>query len=427
MQRELSIISSCVSAARLFIAPFPSSDAASFADKQPDATSTPKSFGSPQSFGSWFLDPMQRSASAGSDSAGSARVEWDDVLSANPIASSPIQLAADDNAGAGHSSNVAPAIVSAYTAEYSAERPFAFNHQLHTLPQVSLQELLASLNVFSSWLQTASCKDVDGSGGHKYADMPGICDDVLRLYLVIFGFDSFVWDCMYLVSGDVELQLSAIFSMKPSEPTSHVTSIGQLQVYQRNVLSRSLCRLWRHHYEATGWLPSLSIGCAEKVLLPALSQILELSMHTSTDVMQQCQFSLTSLIMRTGPCALAQVAITSLDRLADVAASQDHMLITVQILRAVAPACFRDWTLLEALCHVLLACRTRVDMRADVENSLDGLWLVFARLRGWSHLDIVPTVTREMLTPRTQAMMPSNAATSPQRIQDATISIMTKE
>jgi hypothetical protein len=151
MQRELALVTSCVRATRMFLAPFPPEGAPS---RESDNTDHP------MAFGPWFSN-AETPASTDFDATESSSFNWDDVLSAGRV------MTPSSTAFTNHpSSSVASDAALAFQNEYSADRPFAFGDQLHTLPGVSLQELILTLNTFSSLLQTASFKD----GGGRYVD-----------------------------------------------------------------------------------------------------------------------------------------------------------------------------------------------------------------------------------------------------------------
>jgi hypothetical protein len=118
---------------------------------------------------------MQRSASAGSD----ACYDWDDVLSANPVQRAeitPVVSSHTSDTGA-----TTRALMAAFADEFTADRPFAFGHQVHTLPDVSVQELLLLLNAFSFSVQNAPCKAGNGGGTDTYVNRD-ICEAILYLY-----------------------------------------------------------------------------------------------------------------------------------------------------------------------------------------------------------------------------------------------------
>lgn len=422
MQRELSLVSSAVSAARMFIAPF--------ADKSGSTASSCTTI--PNSFGPWFLSPTQRTASSGSNAAESTvSLDWDDVLSATRIPNLEITPTTS------HSSENLLALISAYADDYSTDRPFASDHQVHTLPDVSLQELLLLLNAFSSWVQTGSCRIGDGSRVNKYVGRD-LCNSILDLYEAIFGRHWFQQNCMYLMFADDDknlhqLSIETTFNRKPIKPELHVCNIELLNTFHRRTASVQLHYLWTCHYEAAGWLPALSMDCTEHLIFPAINQILSLISHTCKDVDSPSTFqflSITSLIMRSGPVALANVAIALLDQLADDSKSPNDISSTVQLMRAITPAYCQDRTLLGALCSVMLASRGRVGMNADVEGSLDSLWSDFddgGDFMRWSHSSIASKTNIGMLTSRTQHMLNSPASSIPKRIQDLTLSVMAKE
>jgi hypothetical protein len=229
MQRELSVISSSVSATREFIAPFP---------VKSRQQQVPSDAPSPKTFGPWFPSQMQRSASSGGDTAGSAGIEWDDVLSASCI-ESPVIIESESRLN-----DAERALLSASEDEYSADRPQACNRQLHVLPDVSLQELLMSLNFFSLWLQTASFKGGNGVCDCKYVDT-GICNDVLVLYKAIFGINYYERNCMYLMFADSTYAME-LFFQKVTTPRRHSTTIEPLNVFRRTALSSKMQSLWQH-------------------------------------------------------------------------------------------------------------------------------------------------------------------------------------
>jgi hypothetical protein len=427
MQRELSLVTSCVRATRMFLAPFPPDGTPS---RDPDASNHQ------MAFGPWFSNARDRSGSSGVETPASSDFDatessfnWDDVLSAGRVRT-PSSTVFTSNP----SSSLASDVALAFQDEYSADRPFAFGNQLHTLPGVTLQELILTLNTFSSLLQTASFKD----GGGRYVDT-SICNNVLELYTALLGHDWYERNCMYLMVGDQLGPMALIQNMKPVEPAILSPDVGCLDVFQRASVSFGLRRLWKYHWNGAGWLPSLDMRCIERMVVPTMLHILDLVSHAykRVDTTGTLQFSsVSTLIMRSGPVALAQVAISLLDQLADDSKALDDAVSTVQLMRTVVPAYFNDWTLLEAFCQVLLECRHRAGMRCDVESlgrsdntSFDKLWAEIdsACFMRWHHSITAPKITREMLTSRTRALLKSEAATSPRRLQDITLGIMAKE
>jgi hypothetical protein len=421
MQRELSLVSSAVSATRMFIAPFPAKSRSSDASTHAEAFS---------SFGPWFISPTQRSASAGSDAAGSACYDWDDVLSANAVQRSEITPVAS-----GHSSDTDAttcALMAAYVDEFSADRPFAFGHQVHTLPDASVQELLLLLNDFSFTVQNASCQAGNGGGTDNYVNRD-ICDAILHLYKCIFGFGCCQRNCMYWMYAGMQLSIEKTCKFKPNEPPPHPSNIEPLGIFKPWSASLVLDSLWNNHYDASGWLPTAAMECTDSIIVPAINQILALIARTckDVDVSSRLQFgSVTNLIMRSGPVALTHVSIALLDQLADNSKAPDDILSAVQLSRCLIPAYCLDSTLLGALCSAMLACRDRAGMKADVEGALDKLWTEFdtaGDFMRWVHSSIAPKTSFGMLTSRTQRLLNSDATTNASHIQHVTLDIMAKE
>jgi hypothetical protein len=419
MQRELALVTSCVRATRMFLAPFPPEGAPS---RESDNTDHP------MAFGPWFSN-AETPASTDFDATESSSFNWDDVLSAGRV------MTPSSTAFTNHpSSSLASDVALAFQNEYSADRPFAFGDQLHTLPGVSLQDLILTLNTFSSLLQTASFKD----GGGRYVDT-SICNSVLELYTALLGYDWYERNCMWLMVGDRLGPMGLVQNMKPVEPAILSPDVECLNIFQRAGVSLGMRQLWKYHWNAAGWLPTLDMRCTQNMMEPTMLQILGLisQSYRHVDTTDTLQFSsISTLIMRNGPAALAQLAIALLDQLSDDCKPLDNVVSTIQLMRTVVPAYFNDWTLLEAFCQVLLGCRHRAGMRYDVDSlgsgdktSLDKLWaeLDSACFMRWHHSNIVPKITRDMLTSRTQALLNSKAATSSKRLQDVTLGIMAKE
>ena len=417
MQRELSLVSSAVSAIRMFIAPFPAKSRSSDASPLPEASS---------SFGPWLLSPTQRSVSAGSDASDSACYDWDDVLSANPLRRAEIAPVASC------SSDTTRALMAAYADEFSADRPYAFGYQVHTLPDASVQDLLLLLNAFSFSVQNASCKAGNGGGTENYVNRD-ICDAILHLYQSIFGFGCCQRNCMYWMYADIQLSIEKAANLKPKEPLSHPSNIEPLGIFKPWYASLVLQSLWSNHYDASGWLPTASTDCTDSIIVPAINQILALIARTCKDVddSKKLQFgSVTNLIMRSGPVALTHVAIELLDQLADNSKAPDDILSAVQLSRCLIPAYSLDSTLLGALCSAMLSCRDRTGMKADVEGALDKLWTEFdtaGDFMRWVHSSIVPKTGFGMLTSRTQRLLNSEATSNAAHLQDVTLGIMAKD
>ena len=369
------------------------------------------------------MSPTQRSTSAGSD----ACYDWDDVLSATPVQRAEITPGVSSRTS--DTDATTRALMAAFADEFTADRPFAFGHQVHTLPDVSVQELLLLLNAFSFSVQNAPCKAGNGGGTDHYVNRD-ICDAILHLYESIFGFGSAHRNCMYLMSANIQLSIQNTFNFKITEPMSHPSSIEPLAIFKPWYASMALERLWRHHYDASGWITTAAKDCTDSIIVPAINQILALIARTCKDVDYSEFGSITNLIMRSGPVALTHVAIALLDQLADTSKSPDDILSAVQLSRCLIPAFCLDSTLLAALCSAMLAYRERTGMKADVEGALDKLWTEFdtaGDFMRWVHSGIVPKTSFGMLTSRTQRLLNCEAISNATHIQDVTLGIMAKE
>lgn len=260
-----------------------------------------------------------------------------------------------------------------YIKDYAGERPIASNRQAHTLPGVSLQQLISALNSFLSWTQTAQSRD-----GVRYCEIPSLSLAILALYEAVFGF------------GPANF---AIPTKKPMAPCHHITSLKHGPLFKRDDLLPDLEIFWMKRYEAICWLPCLANDTAPNLLLPAINLIMPFALNASDEVKTQSHVTLASIISRTGPCGVAQVACSTLQRLCDPGLSDDDVPGLMKLMQKLAAVYKNDWIMSVALSTRLLQSRSRSYKNAEAIKCIDDMWrITFASAR-WS-----PAATPSRLT-----------------------------
>jgi hypothetical protein len=297
-----------------------------------------------------------------------------------------------------------------YIKDYSAERPVAVNRQAHSLPGVSLQQLVSALNSFLSWTQTAQSRD-----GVRYCDMPSLSLAILALYEAVFGF------------GPANF---AIPTKKPMAPCHHITSLKHGPLFKRDDLLPDLEIFYMKNHEAICWLPCLANDIAPNLLLPAINLILPFALNASDDVKTQAHVTLASVISRTGPCGVAQVACSSLQRLSDPSLSDDDVPGLMKLMQKLAAIYKNDWILSVALSTRLLLSRSRSYKNAEAIKCIDDMWRISFASARWSPASAPARLSSDCLLPLTSghdgSLAPSSAAVElpPSIVQDTVIRVM---
>jgi hypothetical protein len=294
-----------------------------------------------------------------------------------------------------------------YTQEYSRERPIAGNRQAYTLPGVSLQQLVSALNAFLSWIQTAQSRD-----GVKYCDIPSLSMTILSLYEAVFGF------------GPANF---ANPTKKPMEPGHHITSLKHGPLFKREDLLPDLELFWMKCHQAVCWLPCLADDIAPNLLLPAINLIMPFALHASDDVQAQAHVTLASIISRTGPCGVAQVACTTLERLADPHLADNDLPGLMKLMQKLAGIYKNDWTLSVALSSRLLQSRSRSHKKAEAIKCIDDMWRIAFTSARWNPAAAVPRLTPDFLVPPPLALdasSPTQSSLPPSQVQDIVIRVM---
>jgi hypothetical protein len=413
LQREVSMITSCVRASRMFISPFPDASSTprplSLSRSFP---SPPKSFGSLllPSHGSFNFSPSTPSPRPDSLSE-SSQFDWDNICSRGVDAPASQTRTSEATFITDRSSDLAQKMFQAYIKDYASERPVSRNRQAHTLPGVSLQQLVSSLNSFLSWTLTAQSRD-----GVRYCDMPSLSRAILALYEAVFGF------------GPANF---AIPTKKPMAPCHHITSLKHGPLFKRDDLLPDLEIFYLKNHEAICWLPCLANDIAPNLLLPAINLIIPFALNASDDVKTQAHVTLASVISRTGPCGVAQVACSTLQYLSDPSLSDDDVPGLMKLMQKLAAIYKNDWILSVALSTRLLQSRSRSYKNAEAIKCIDDMWrMTFASAR-WSPASAPSRLTSDCLLPLTFGHDVSSPAPStvvadipPSQIQDSVIRVM---
>ncbi len=266
---------------------------------------------------------------------------------------------------------------------------------------------MSALNAFLSWIQTAQSRD-----GVKYRDIPSLSLTILALYEAVFGF------------GPANF---ASPTKKPMEPGHHITSLKHGPLFKREDLLPDLELFWIKSHQAVCWLPCLADDIAPSLLLPAINLIMPFALHASADVQAQAHVTLASIISRTGPCGVAQVACSTLERLADPCLNDDDLPGLMKLMQKLASIYKNDWTLSVALSTRLLQSRSRSFKKAEAIKCIDDMWRVSFSSARWNPAAAVPRLTSDFLLPSASdhdASSPAHATLPPSLVQDMVIRVM---
>ncbi len=268
---------------------------------------------------------------------------------------------------------------------------------------------MSALNTFLFWMQTAQSRD-----GVRYSEIPSLSRTVLSLYEAVFGF------------GPANF---ASPTKKPLVPGHHITSLKHGPLFKREDLIPDLELFWMKCHQAVCWLPCLADDIAPNLLLPAVNLIIPFALHASDDVQAQAQVTLASIISRTGPCGIAQVACATLERLADPSLADTDLPGLMKLMQKLASIYHNDWTLSVALSTRMLQSRSRPYKKADAMQCIDDMWRITFSSARWNPAAALPRVSPDfLLTPAshsaTTPTTPKQSPLPPSQLQDIVIQVM---